>query len=254
MSEKAILFEKTNHIGLLTLNRPKTVNALNREMIEQLEGVLMDLASDDSVRVLIMTGAGDKGFCSGMDMKESAAALFEASPEDIYRAQSRASRLYYSMRFIPQPVIAAIHGSAAGAGFSFAMASDIRIITPESRFNAAYINIGLGGADLASSYFLPKLIGSGRANEFLLTGNFMSAEEAMKLGFASRVVEKEKLMDTAFELAETMAAKNPLGLKMTKEAINQNLGVSSLDQALHLENRNQAFMITAMKVQPPPAE
>jgi enoyl-CoA hydratase/carnithine racemase len=82
----------------------------------------------------------------------------------------------------------------------------------------------------------------------------MSAEEAMQLGFASRVVAKETLLDTAFELAETMAAKNPLGLKMTKEAINQNLGVSSLEQALHVENRNQAFMITAMKVQPPSAD
>jgi len=251
MSDKTILFQKKDHIGLLTLNRPKTVNALNQAMIEELEGIFDDLASDDTVRVLIITGAGEKGFCSGMDMKESAAALFEASPEAIYKAQSRASRLFYLMRFIPQPVIAAVHGPAAGAGFSFAMASDVRIITPESRFNAAYINIGLGGADLASSYFLPKLIGSGRANEFLLTGDFMSAEEAMQLGFASRMVAREKLMDTAFEIAETMVAKSPLGLKMTKEAINQNLGVSSLEQALHFENRNQAFMITAMKVQPP---
>ena len=91
-------------------------------------------------------------------------------------------------------------------------------------------------------------IGSGRANEFLLTGNFMSAEEAMSLGFASRMVERDALMDTAREIAGTLVGKSPLGLKMTKEAINQNLGVSSLEQALHLENRNQAFMITAMKV------
>jgi enoyl-CoA hydratase/carnithine racemase len=254
MNYETIVFEKNDAIGLLTLNRPKTVNALNQKMIEELEHVFNELIVDETIRVLILTGAGEKGFCSGMDMKESAAALFEAPPELIYKAQSRASRLFYTMRYIPQPVIAAVDGAAAGAGFSFAMASDVRVITPEARFNAAYINIGLGGADLASSYFLPKLIGSGRANEFLLTGNFMSAEEAIQLGFATRMVPKKKLMDTAGEIAQTMAEKNPLGLKMTKEAINQNLGVSSLEQAMHFENRNQAFMITAMKVNVPSSD
>jgi len=253
MSYQTIEFETKDKIALLTLNRPKTINALNQKMIEELEQVLDELQSHATVRVLILTGAGEKGFCSGMDMKESMAALFEASPEMIYRAQSRASRLFYRMRCIPQPVIAAVHGAASGAGFSFAMASDVRLITPEARFNAAYINIGLGGADLASSYFLPRLIGSGRANEFLLTGNFMNAEEAMQLGFASRMIPREKLMDTAYEMAATMAGKNPLGLQMTKEAINQNLGVTSLEQALHLENRNQAFMITALKVDQKPS-
>ena len=247
MSYQTILYEEKDHIATLTLNRPETINALNRTMIEELEQALKDLEFSDTARVLILTGGGEKGFCSGMDMKESAATLFEASPELIYQYQSRASRLFYKMRCIPQPVIAAVHGAAAGAGFSFAMASDVRVITPEAKFNAAYINIGLGGADLASSYFLPKLIGSGRANEFLLTGNFMTAEEAMSLGFASRIVPKEKLMKTAYELASTMAGKSPIGLQMTKEAINQNLGVTSLEHALHLENRNQAFMITALK-------
>ncbi len=253
MSYQTIEFETKDKIALLTLNRPKTINALNQKMIEELEQVLDELQSHATARVLILTGAGEKGFCSGMDMKESMVALFEASPEMIYRAQSRASRLFYRMRCIPQPIIAAIHGAASGAGFSFAMASDVRLITPEARFNAAYINIGLGGADLAGSYFLPRLIGSGRANEFLLTGNFMNATDAMQLGFASRMIPREKLMDTAYEMATTMAGKNPLGLQMTKEAINQNLGVSSLEQALHLENRNQAFMITALKVDHKPS-
>jgi enoyl-CoA hydratase/carnithine racemase len=248
MSYQTILYEEKDNIGILTLNRPETVNALNRTMIEELEQVLKNLEFSDTARVLILTGGGEKGFCSGMDLKESAATLFEASPELIYQYQSRASRLFYKMRRIPQPFIAAVHGAAAGAGFSFAMASDVRVITPEARFNAAYINIGLGGADLGSSYFLPKLIGAGRANEFLLTGDFMTSDTAMQLGFASRMVPRDQLMETAREIAMKMAGKNPLGLKMTKEAINQNLGVSSLEQALHFENRNQAFMITAMKV------
>jgi len=184
-------------------------------------------------------------------MKETASTLFEASPEKIYQGQSRASQLFSKLRYIPQPIIAAIHGAASGVGFSFAMASDVRVITPEARFNAAYINIGLGGADLASSYFLPRLIGAGRANELLLTGDFMSSEDAMSLGFVSRVVPKDCLLDTANEIAAKMTSKNPLGLKMTKEAININLGVSTLEQALHLENRNQSFMIAAMKINNP---
>ncbi len=249
MNFKTILWEQKENIGILTLNRPETINALNRTMVEELEQVFDGLERDPTIRVLILTGAGDKGFCSGMDMKESAAALFEASPERIFRFQSRASRLYYRMRTIPQPVIAAVHGAASGAGFSFAMASDLRMITPETRFNAAYINIGLGGADLASSFFLPRQIGSGRANEFLYSGGFMSAEEAMQLGFASRLVPRERLMDEAFGMAQNLTEKSVLGLQMTKEAINQNLCAGSLEQALAMENRNQAFMIAAMKIE-----
>lgn len=248
MPYETIVYSEEDHIGLLTLNRPETLNALNRKMIEELDTLLDELYRDDSARVLIVTGGGEKGFCSGMDMQESAAQLFEASPAMIYTYQNLASRLFYKMRLIPQPVIAAVHGAASGAGFSFALASDVRLITPQARFNAAYINIGLGGADLASSYFLPKMIGSGRANEFLLTGEFMGAEEAFQLGFASRIVEKADLIKAAFEVAAKMAEKNPLGLRMTKEAINQNLGAGSLEQALHLENRNQAFLIAGMKL------
>lgn len=248
MEYSTIIFEEKGAIGILTLNRPKTINAMNQVMIEELEHLLNELELNEEVRVLILAGAGEKGFCSGMDMKESASLLFEATPELIYQAQSRASRLFLKLRSIPQPVISAVHGAAAGVGFSFTLASDIRIITPEARFNAAYINIGLGGADLASSYFLPRMIGSGRANEYLLTGEFISAEDAVNLGFVSRVVPKDQLMDTAFSIATKMTEKSRLGLKMTKEAINQNLSASSLEQAVHLENRNQSFMIAGLKI------
>ena len=249
MDLTTLIYEEDAHTAVLTFNRPQAVNAMNLTMIEELEKVFDHLCRHSDCRVLIITGAGEKGFCSGLDMKETAVNMLDASAEAIYLAQSRTGRLFSTMRQLPQPIIAAVHGSASGAGFSFAMAADIRIVTPEARFNAAYINIGLGGADLASSYFLPRLIGSGRANEFLLTGQFMSAEEAMTLGLASRTVPRDRLMETARELADVMGQKSPMGLRMTKEAINQNLGLPSLEQALHLENRNQAFLIAAMKLQ-----
>jgi enoyl-CoA hydratase/carnithine racemase len=248
MEYTAITFAADGPIGVLTLNRPQKINALNQVMIEELDDLLAMLSSNRDIRVVILTGAGEKGFCSGLDMTETAAQLFEVTPDLIYFYQSRTSLLFYKMRRIPQPIIAAVHGAAAGAGFSFAMAADVRVVTPQARFNAAYINIGLGGADLCSSFFLPKLIGTGRAYEFLLTGDFMSAQEAKELGFVSRIVEKDKLMETAREIADKMVSKSPVGLWMTKEAINMNLDGASLEQALHLENRNQAFMITAMKV------
>jgi len=248
MDYTTITFTADGPIGLLTLNRPAKLNALNQAMIEELDHLLGELAANRDIRVVILTGAGEKGFCSGLDMTETAAQLFEVTPDLIYFYQSRTSMLFYKMRRIPQPIIAAVHGAAAGAGFSFAMAADVRVVTPQARFNAAYINIGLGGADLCSSFFLPKLIGTGRAYEFLMTGDFMSAQEAKELGFVSRIVEKDKLMETAYEIANKMVSKNPVGLWMTKEAINMNLDGASLEQALHLENRNQAFMITAMKV------
>ncbi len=248
MEYTSILFEEKDGIGLLTLNRPACLNALNKAMIEELEDLLEKLKSSETCRVLIITGAGEKGFCSGLDMKETATELLQQSPDVIYTYQSRTGQLYYKLRRIPQPVIAAVHGSASGAGFSFSMASDVRIITPQARFNAAYINIGLGGADLASSYFLHRLIGSGRANEMLLTGDFMNAEDAVRLGFASRMVSREELIPAAYEVARKMISKSPTGIRMTKEAINQSLDGLTLEQALHMENRNQAFMITAMKV------
>jgi enoyl-CoA hydratase/carnithine racemase len=248
MDYTTITFTADGPIGLLTLNRPAKLNALNQTMIEELDHLLGALSTNRDIRVVILTGAGEKGFCSGLDMTETATQLFEVTPDLIYFYQSRTSMLFYKMRRIPQPVIAAVHGAAAGAGFSFAMAADVRVVTPQARFNAAYINIGLGGADLCSSFFLPKLIGTGRAYEFLMTGDFMSAQEAKELGFVSRIVEKDRLMETAREIADKMVSKDPVGLWMTKEAINMNLDGASLEQALHLENRNQAFMITAMKV------
>jgi enoyl-CoA hydratase/carnithine racemase len=136
-----------------------------------------------------------------------------------------------------------VHGAAAGAGFSLALASDIRVISKDARFSAFYINVGVGGADMSCSYLLPRIIGTGRAYEFMLTGNFMSAEEAMMLGLASRCVERSQLMETAMEIARKIVAKDYLAIRLTKEAINQNIDCAGLEAALKMEDRNQTIMI-----------
>ncbi len=244
-----LIFRQEEHIGYLALNRPDDYNAFDEGMLTQFEAFLRDRMYDESVRVIILDGGEAKGFCAGLDMKSFGPAIFQMKPSEAYTAQARLSRLMLGLRRIPQPVISCIHGAAAGIGFSLAMASDIRILAHGAKFSAAYINIGLGGADMASSYFLPRLIGSGRANEFLLTGNWMGDEEAMALGFANRLVEKDEMKNAATELAKVMCSKNPLGIRMTKEAININMDAGGLEAVLQMEDRNQMMMAFGMHMQ-----
>ncbi len=248
MSEhETILYEVRDEVGLLTLNRPERVNAINETMIQELEEFWAARRHDTDTRVIVLSGAGEKGFCSGIDLKDTLSTLTEADIITMYKLQARISRLILAMRQAPQPVIGAIHGAAVGGGLSFAVGCCIRVISPDTRFGAAYINVGLGGADCGSSYFLPRLIGAGRAYEFMLTGDFMDAETALGLGMVSRIVSREKLLDEALELAAKMCRKNPLGLRLTKEAINSNLDAAGLEQALNVEDRNQALCMATMR-------
>ena len=244
MDYEAIEYEIAEEgIGVLSLNRPRRYNSVSFQMMEELEAFWRDRMDDLDTHVIILRGNGERGFCAGLDMKEAMRMLPDMNTDQFYRYQSRMGRLNLAMRQVPQPIICAVHGPAAGLGFSFALASDVRIVSTDARFSAAYINVGLGGADMACSYFLPRLIGAGRAYEFMLTGNFMSAEEALSLGLASRMVGREDLMGTALELARTMNSKNPMGLWLTKEAINMNLDAGGLEQALKMEDRNQTLLL-----------
>lgn len=245
-----IIYRQDGAIGYLTLNRPDRYNAVDMEMLCEFEEFITARMYDNTVSVIILDGGDAKGFCAGLDMQTFGPQIFDMQPECAYNAQVRLSRMMLGLRKIPQPVICCIHGAAAGIGFSLAMASDIRILAENARFCAAYINIGLGGADMASSYFLPRLIGSGRANEFLLTGNWLNAEEAMNLGFASRIVQRQEMIETAAGLATVMAGKNPLGLRMTKEAININMDAAGLEACLHMEDRNQMMLAFGMHINP----
>jgi enoyl-CoA hydratase/carnithine racemase len=230
-------------IGVLSLNRPRRYNSVSHQMMKELEAFWKERLYDLDTHVIILRGNGEKGFCAGLDMKGTMKRTLDMSTDQFYRFQTRLARLTLAMRQAPQPIICVIHGAAVGLGFSFALASDVRVISRDARLSAAYINVGLGGADMACSYFLPRLIGAGRAYEFMLTGNFMSAEEAFSLGLASRLVERDALMETALELARTINGKNPMGLRLTKEAINMNLDASSLEQALNMEDRNQTLLL-----------
>jgi enoyl-CoA hydratase/carnithine racemase/predicted AAA+ superfamily ATPase len=231
-------------IMVVTLNRPEKLNAMNMAMLEELNDLWLKLKRDRETRVVILKGAGEKGFCGGMEVPDVITPEKMKDIPAMYDLQIPIGELQINMRKIPQPIICIVHGSAAGAGFSFVIASDIRIISPDARFSAAYVNVGLAGADMGSSYFLPRMIGTGRAYEFLYTGNWMNAEEAMSLGFASRCVPREELMSQALDLAQIIAKKDPLAMWLTKEALNQNIDCAGLEQAIIMENRNQNMMIS----------
>lgn len=231
------------NILLLTLNRNDRYNALSHVMEQELNDFYVRLKDDRETRVVILYGGDAKGFCAGLDAAEG---LTEDEKEAyaFLAYQVRLAEIQLHMHQAPQAIIAAVHGAAAGAGFSFAMSSDIRVITKDARFSAFYMNVGIGGADMCSSYKLPRLIGTGRAYEMLLTGDFINAEEAMNLGFASRCVEtKEDLIPEALKIARKIASKNPLAVRLTKEALNINVDAAGFENALAVENRNQTIMV-----------
>jgi len=244
MAYKTILFEKQDNIGICTLNRPERLNAMSLEFVEELRDCFAKLSNDLETRVVILRGAG-RAFCAGLDLKEPLKATSESNLGEVqyhyHKVQQAFADSVTKMRHAPQPIIGAIRGPAAGGGFSLALACDVRIAGESTRFNAAFIRIGLSGGDLGSSYFLPRLIGLSRAAEYLFTGRFLDAATAERIGLVSQVVADEKVDLVALQLAKEMLQNSPFGLRMTKEVLNFNIDAPSLESALHLENRTQVI-------------
>ena len=226
-------------IAVATLNRPDRLDALTFQMFDELARLAADIAADDRVRVLVLTGAG-RGFCAGLDLTD-AATLPDMTTAAFLDGQEGWSRAITSFRRLPKPVIAAVNGPAAGAGFSLALAADIRIATPAARLSAAYIKIGLTGGDCGSSWMLPRIVGLGHAYEILLTGRLIEADEAARMGLVNRVVPAEDLLTAGLDMAELIAANSPLGVRLTKQMVQANVDAPSLEAAVELENRNQTL-------------
>jgi enoyl-CoA hydratase len=250
MNYQTLLYETKGDIGILTYNRPAMVNAMNSTMVEELISFWQERMADQKTRVIVSTGAGEKGFCSGADLREAGQLQKDQiGPDNFFFNQSRFSFLYRLMRSAPQPIIAAVNGPALGGGLSLAIASDIRLACKEAWFCAQYVNIGLGGADMGSSYFLWRLVGWGKASEMCLTGSRVDAEEAYRIGLVNHVYPKDVLLNKAMEMAELMASKSQSALYLTKEAFNSALNGISLEDAIKMENRNQALMMGTLNTQ-----
>ena len=238
-SSSTISVEARGAIEILTLKRPESLNALNAQLIAELGAYFSGLHGRNDVRVVLMRGAG-RGFCAGVDLKEVRSK--EARVHTTLKRQKSIGHIVKMMRSCPQPIIGLGHGAACGGGFSFFMACDVRYAAPSLKMNAAYIKIGITGCDAASSYLLPRLVGASVASEFLLTGRFMTAERAKAVNLVSEIVEEDKLLETGLELAGDMLRASPLGLRLTKDALNFSIDAPSMEAAMAMEDRQQVLL------------
>ena len=231
---------REGHLTWLALNRPDALNALSTRLVDELREFLSGLSRDTETRVVVVRGRG-RAFCAGLDLKEDRSAVIGGGVTGALRSQRHIAELALLMRRAPQPIIAAVHGAAAGGGFAIALAADVRIAADTARMNAAFIRLGLSACDVGVSYFLPRVVGASVASELLLTGDFIDAQRALATGLVSRVVPEAELESAARELAGRMLRNSPLALRLTKECLSVNIDASSLEAAIALEDRNQVI-------------
>lgn len=227
-----LTWEQRDGVGIITLNRPDRLNALDSRSIDEFNELAEHAWNDPSVRALMYTGAG-RGFCSGADVKDWGSSQNAASHEDnwVLKMHRLMTRLYR----MPKPVIAAVNGVAVGAGFDLALVADLRIASANARFGMAYINVGFC-PDAGGSYLLPRLIGPARAAELIFTGRIIDAPDANALGLLNAMVEPDDMMDSAMEWANRLASGPTIAIGLAKENIRQNLHLS-FEDALRNERR-----------------
>jgi enoyl-CoA hydratase/carnithine racemase len=244
MSVGPLLIEHADGVDRVMLNRPDSLNALDPAMIDALNAYFEGLQRNRTTRVVVLKGAGP-AFCAGLDLKHAMAKRAERQePPDVtdsLDSQRRIADIVMLMRRCPQPIVALVHGAAAGGGFALALAADIRIAAKSARMNCAFIKLGLGGCDIGTSYFLPRLVGVSVASELILTGRFIGAERALAVGLVSEVVEEGQLDDAAVPYIDAMMNASPVGLRLSKECLNMSVDAGSIEQVIAMEDRNQVL-------------
>ena len=229
------LFEKRpDGVGLITLNRPESLNAMGGEMMPLLAGYLDECERDRAVRCIALTGAG-RGFCSGGDVHEIIGPLLARGSAELLAFTRMTCDLVLAIRHCPRPVIAALNGITAGAGAVIATACDIRIASPAAKIAFLFTKVGLSGADMGAAWLLPRIVGHGRATELLLTGNFITADEAFRMGLYNRVVPDA--LAEARALAQALAVGPAAAHRVTKDALERE---AHMDVAAALDHEAQA--------------
>jgi enoyl-CoA hydratase len=233
--------EPAPHVRLLTLNRPDRLNAMTAELCAELHRELRSIAADRSCRVAIITGAG-RGFCAGLDLQgygEAPGNDGSDQARDRLANQQDMSTLILQLRAVPQPVIAAVNGPAAGFGLALALGCDIRFASREAVFRVAFVNIGVSNCDMGTSWLLPRLIGASRSHELMLTGRRVDADEALRIGLVADVVDGEQLLERARTAAGQIVALAPWGVRLTKRGMWTALEIPSEQAAVEYEDRQQ---------------
>ncbi|HEY8216948.1 MAG TPA: enoyl-CoA hydratase-related protein [Acidimicrobiia bacterium] len=227
---------------VVRLHRPERLNAIDEVMARELRETCSTIGADPAIRVVVLIGAG-RGFCSGIDLRGFGPSVPDATAPviDRLRFQEMMASLPLGLRELPQPVIAAVNGPAVGGGLALCLAADLRICSTSASFGNAAILLGLSGAEMGMSYHLPRIVGTSIAADWMLTARTVSAQEAYERGLVSELVDDDRLLDRALEIAAQIGANSRLGVQMTKRALQVNTDAPDLVAALELENRNQVI-------------
>lgn len=237
-------FEVAAGVGTLTLDRPERLNALTLDVYADLRDLLGEVEQREDVDVLVITGTG-KGFCSGGDVHQIIGALLEqGDSRTVLEFTRMTGAVVQRMRQLPKPVIAGVNGTAAGAGAVIALAADFRLMARSASIAFLFTRVGLAGADMGCAYLLPRIVGLGRATELLMLGDAVSAEQAERIGLATRVVEDDALAAEAQSLARRLADGPTFGYAATKSLLTSELDMS-LPAAIELEASTQALLMRA---------
>jgi enoyl-CoA hydratase/carnithine racemase len=234
-------FSVADGVGTVTLDRPDKLNALTFEAYADLRDLLAELSHRGDTRVLVVRGNG-RAFCSGGDVNEIIGATLSMSPNELLAFTRMSGEVIREMRDCPVPIIAAVHGMAAGAGAVIALAADFRICTPAARFAFLFTKVGLSGGDMGAAYLLPRLVGLGHATRLLMLGDTVSATEAVRIGLVSELVEKDAFDDTVSALARRLASGPAQAYAQTKALLTREQDMS-LSAAIELEAMTQALLM-----------
>src|SRR3989441_2711 len=239
ISPTTFLYEQRDGVATITLNRPERLNALTFESYRELIDTFAALRDEKDVRAAVITGAG-RAFCSGGDVHDIIAELFKRDMEGLLEFTRMTCDLIRNMRALPKPIIASLNGTTAGAGACIALASDIRIASDTAKIAFIFVKVGLAGTDMGATYLLPRVVGLAKATELLMTGDFISAQEAERIGLYNRVVPRDQLETATREFATKLARGPALGLAKTKEMLNREMHMG-FESALEAEAVAQAL-------------
>lgn len=240
---RSFRYAEADGVATLTLDRPEQMNALTFEVYRELTDTFRALASRKAVRAVVITGQG-RAFCTGGDVRQIIGPLLERDAAALHEFTRMTCDLIRAMRALPAPIVAALNGTTAGAGAAIAVASDLRVAAETARIAFLFVKVGLAGADMGCAQLLPRIVGLGRATELLMTGAFVDAAEAHRIGLVNRVVPAAELPAAAAALAAELARGPQAGLAATKDALERE-ATMDLEGALDHEARVQADLMTA---------
>ena len=221
-------YEESGKVATITLSRPERLNALTFDIYGALRDLFAELAGRVDLHAIVLTGEG-RGFCSGGDVEDIIGKLLDMDDKELLEFTTMTCDVIRNMRACPQPIVAALNGTVAGAGSALALASDFRLAAPEAKVAFLFVKAGLSAADMGACLLLPRIVGLGRATELLMLGDAIPAEEAHRIGLYNRIVPRESLLAEARALATRLANGPGMGIAVSKETLNAQMSMSLAD-------------------------